>query len=283
MKIKYLLTALSVANIIFLISIVKVKAQVTDRVTNNDNENVEIRVQESGSTTQGQGQTSNGNTSDVTITDREAEDNFWTDSYRGRLSIPPGNAFLSCGEQIISFSRSGGFGIGVGAAGLNYSDNSGPLPEEFDPSLAEIHQCAKAKNTAEIIERYVKLMKVDRAIANTYLRTVSPEIYATFFVENSKDKAEILSPESFNGLSDNLRNREFEEIVEWQDKFHGASLTEDRVELEKSQELRSIERNKRLAELEFLELERKAREVEAIIKQKQSNLNELLDNYQQSR
>ncbi len=283
MKIKYLLTALSIANVIFITSIIKVKAQVTDSVTNNNNENVEIRVQESGSTNQGQGQTSNGNTSEVNVTDNESEDNFWTNSYRGRLSIPSGNASLSCGEQVISFSRSGGFGLGAGAAGFNFSDNSGSLPEEFDLSLAEIRQCAKAKNTAEIIDKYVKLIKVDKAIANTYLRTVSPEIYATFFVENSKDKAEILSPKVFDSLSDNLRNEEFEQIVEWQDNFHGTGLAEDRLEFEESQKLRSIERNKRLTELDVLELERKAREVEAIIKQRQADLNNLLDNYQENR
>jgi|GEM_PF-2758027 len=283
MKIKYLLTTLSVVNIISFSLINGVKAQVTESVTNNNNENVDIRVQESGSTSQGQGQTSNGNTSDVTVSDNEAKDNFWTNSYRGRLSIPSGNASLSCGEQIISFSRSGGFGLGVGAAGFNYSDNSGLLPEEFNLSLAEIRQCAKAKNTAEIVDKYVKLIEIDQAIADTYLRIVSPEIYATFFVENSKDRAEILSPKSFDSLSSNLRNKEFEQVVEWQDNFYGAGLAEDRIKFEESQELRSIERDKRLVELEVLELERKAKEVEAIIQQKQSNLNNLLDNYQQNR
>ncbi len=280
-KIQQFLINLSTINIIFFTFIFQLQAQTTETVTNNNNENVDITVQESGSQTQGQ--SANGNTSDVTVTDNETSDNFWTNGYRGRLSIPSGNAFLTCGEQIISFSRSGGFGLGVGAAGVNFSDNSGSLPEEFHPSLAAIRQCAKEKNAAEIIDKYVELRRIDRAIANTYLRTVSPEIYATFFVENAKDKAEILSEKTYLDLSTNLRNKEFERVVEWQDNFYGAGLAKKRAEFRENQELQSIERDKRLVELEVLELERRAREVEAILRQKQSQLNIFLEEYQQNR
>ena len=41
--------------------------------------------------------------------------------------------------------------------------------------------CIVKKNTVEIIKKYVELAKIDKAIANTYLRAVSPEIYAIFF------------------------------------------------------------------------------------------------------
>ncbi|MCC0176254.1 hypothetical protein I4641_04595 [Waterburya agarophytonicola K14] len=279
MKIKQLFTILFVANLISFSNAIRVRAQNTERVINNNNENVDISVQESGS--QSQGQSSNGNTSDVTVTDNEKSDNFWSDSYRGRLSVPSGSASLTCGEQIISFSRSGGFGLGVGAVGINFSDNSGSLPEEFHPSLAEIRQCAKEKNAAEILDKYIELKSIDKAIANTYLRTVSPEIYATFFVENSKDSGEILSPKTFSNLSTNLRNEEFDRVVEWQDNFHGVGLAEKRVELRENQELRSTERKKRLVELEVLELERRSQEVEAILKQRQSQLNNLLRQYKQ--
>lgn len=279
MKTNKLLTILLLINIISLTNVVRVRAQSTESVINNNNENVDINVQESGSQTQGQ--SSNGNTSDVTITDSEKSDNFWSDSYRGRLSVPSGSASLTCGEQIISFSRSGGLGLGVGAVGINFSDNSGSLPEEFHPSLAEIRQCAKEKNAAEIIDKYIELKSIDRAIANTYLRTVSPEIYATFFVENSKDSGEIFSPTTFSNLSTNIRNEEFERVVEWQDNFHSASLAEKRIELQENRELRSTEREKRLVELEVMELERRSKEVEAILQHRQSQLNNLLNQYKQ--
>ena len=279
MKIKQLLTFLSVTSILFFTCITRSQAQSTESVVNNNNENVDISVQESGSQTQGQ--SSNGNTSDVTVTDEEADDNFWSSSYRGRLSIPPGSASLTCGEQIISFSRSADGGLGVGAVGFNFSDNNGSLPEEFEPSLTEIRQCAKEKNAAEIIDKYVQLRSIDRAIANTYLRTVSPEIYATFFVENSKHSGEILSEKSFNNLSSKLREAEFDRVVEWQDNYYGAGLAQKRVELRENQELRSTEREKRLVELEVLELERRSQEVEAILKQRQSQLDNLLQQFQQ--
>ena len=279
MKTYQLFQTLLVATIILFTDVFQAQAQNAGTVTNNNNENVDIDVQESGS--QEQGQSATGGTADVTVTDEEARDNFWTNGYYGRLSIPPGSASLTCGEQIISFSRSGGFGLGVGAAGINFSDNSGLLPEEFQASLTAIQQCAKGKNTAEILDKYVELARVDKAIANTYLRTVSPEIYATFFVENAKDKVGILSEKSFADLSTNLRNQEFERVVEWQDNFHSAGLAEKRLEFESNQELRSLERDKRLVELEVFELERKAKEVEAILKYRQFQLNNLLQLYQQ--
>ena len=125
------------------------------------------------------------------------------------------------------------------------------------------------------------MRSVDKAIANTYLRTVSPEIYATFFVENSKHGGEIVSEKTFNNLSSNLRNEEFDRVVEWQDKYHGAGLAQKRVELRERQELRSTEREKRLVELDVLELERRSKEVEAILQQRQSQLNNLLEQFQQ--
>lgn len=279
MKIKKIFTVLSITNILFFSCVFAIKAQTTGSVTNNNPENVNIDLQESGS--QSQGQSSNGNTSDVTITDNEKSDNFWSDSYRGRLTIPPGSASLSCGEQNLSYSRSGGVGFGVGATGFNYSDNSGSLPEEFKLSLAAIHQCAKEKNAAEIVDKYLELRRVDKAIANTYLRTVSPEIYATFFIENGKEQGDILTEKTFNNLTSKLRAENFEQIVEWQDNFYGAGLDRKRVEFRENQKLRAIERDKKLNELEVLELERRAKEVEAIIRQKQSQLNNLLEQYQQ--
>jgi hypothetical protein len=279
MKTYQLFKTLFIATIIVFTGVFQAQAQNAGTVTNNNNENVDIDVQESGS--QQQGQSAAGGTSEVTVTDEEASDNFWTDGYHGRVSIPPGSASLTCGDQIIAFSRSGGFGLGVGAAGLNFSDNSGLLPEEFQASLTAIQQCAKGKNTAEILDKYVELAEIDKAIANTYLRTVSPEIYATFFVENAKDKVEILSEKSFSDLTTNLRNQEFNQIIEWQDNFYSAGLAEKRVEFKKNQELRSLEVDKQLVELEVFELERKAKEVEAILKYRQSQLNNLLQPYQQ--
>ena len=280
MKIKQLFTILSISNIVFFNFVFSSQAQNTERVINNNPENVEIDVQESGS--QSQGQSSNGNTSDVNVTDNEKSDNFWSDSYRGRLIIPPGSASLTCGEQTISYSRSGGVGFGVGATGFNFSDNSGSLPEEFKSNLAAISQCAKEKNTAEIVDKYLELRRVDKAIADAYLRTVSTELYATFFVENGKEQGDILTEQTFNNLTGNLREENFERVVEWQDNFYGAGLDRKRVELRKNQELRSIERDKKLRELEVLELERRAKEVEAIVKQRQSQLNNLLEQYQQN-
>lgn len=280
MKTKCLFAVLSITNIIFFSRALALKAQTAGTVTNNNPENVEIDVQESGS--QSQGQSSDGNTSDITITDDEKSDNFWSDSYNGRIIIPPGSASLTCGEQNISYSRSGGAGLGVGAAGFNFSDNSGDIPEEFKLSLAAIRQCAREKNTAEIVDKYIELRRIDRAIANTYLRTVSPELYATFFVENGKEQGDIITEENFINLTDKLRNEDFNRVVEWQDNFYGAGLDRKRVEFRENQKLRQIEREKRLNELEVLDLERRAREVEAIIKQKQSQLNDALDRYQQN-
>lgn len=280
MKAKKLLLALSITNILFFNRVSIVRAQNTNSVTNNNPENVNIDIQESGS--QSQGQSSNGNTSEVNVVDNEKSDNFWSDSYRGRITIPPGSASLSCGEQIISYSRSGGAGIGVGAAGFNYSDNSGSLPKEFNPSLNAIRQCAKEKNTAEILDKYIELRRIDKAIANTYLRTVSPELYATLFVENGKEAGDIITEKTFNNLTEKLRAEQFNRVVEWQDDFYGAGLDRKRVEFRENQKLRSIERDKRINELEVLELNRRAREVEAILKQKQSELNNLLQKYQQN-
>lgn len=261
----------------------QVNAQNTESVTNNNNnnENVDIDVQESGSQQQGQGQSANSGTSEVTVTDEDAKDNFWTNGSRTQLVVPEGNASLSCGEQMISFSRSGGLSLGVGAASINSSDNQGQLPDDFKPSLTAIQQCAKQKNIAEILQQYLQLAQVDLAIAQTYLRIVSPEVYATLFVENAKDKGEILSEQLFNNLAANLRNEEFERVVEWQDGFYGAALAKERVKFEKNQELQVLERNKRLTELEVLELKRTAQEVEAIIRYQQSELNRSLERYQQ--
>lgn len=245
-------------------------------VTNNNNENVDINVQESGSQQQGQSATSGTAEVNTTVTDEDSSDNFWTNGYKGSLSVPPGSASLVCGNQVISFSRSGGTGIGVGAAGINLSDNSGLPPKEFEPSLAAIQQCAREENTSQILQKYIELLDTDQAIANTYLRAVSPELYATFFVENSKIKPGILSPESFTNLSTSLRNKDFETIVEWQDDFHAIGLEEDQIKLQQNSELRSTEVNKQLAELEVLELQRKAKELEAIHKQKQLQLQQLL-------
>ncbi len=280
MKVRKFLEILSITITIFGAYTLNANAQNAESVTNNNNENVEIDVQESGSQQQGQSATSGNSEITTTVTDEDSSDNFWTSGYRSRLSVPPGSASLTCGEQIISFSRSGGFGLGVGAAGINFSDNSGLLPEEFNLSLAAIQQCAKERNTREILDKYVEFLKIDRAIANTYLRTVSPEVYATFFVENVKDKAGIISETSFSNLATNLRNQEFARVVEWQDNFYGASLAKERRELKDNQELRSIKTNKQLRELEVLELERRAREVEAILRHRQSQLNNLLKEYQ---
>ena len=279
MNIREAFKFLSIAITVLLLNSNKAQAQSTETVTNTDNENVEVNVQESGS--QQQGQSSNGNTSSVSVTDEAEDDNFWSSSYRGRLSIPPGSASLTCGDQVVAFSRSGGFGLGVGAAGINFSDNQGQLPEEFKANLTAIQQCAKGKNTAEILQKYVELAKADQAIADTYLRTVSPEIYATFFVENAKDKSVLLSEQSFSKLATDIRNQEFNRVVEWQDNFYSAGLAKQRVEFTESQKLQTIKRKKRLAELEILELERKAREVEAIIRARQSKLDGYLQQYQQ--
>ena len=269
----------------------QVNAQNTESVTNNNNnnENVDIDVQEAGSQQQGQGQSANSGTSEVTVTDEDAKDNFWTNGSCTQLVVPEGNASLSCGEQMISFSRSGGLSLGVlkdtashiGAASINSSDNQGQLPDDFKPSLTAIQQCAKQNNIAEILAQYLQLAQVDLAIAQTYLRIVSPEVYATLFVENAKDKGEILSKQSFTNLATNLRNAEFERVVEWQDGFYGAALAKERVKFEKTQELQVLERNKRLTELEVLELKRTAQEVEAIIRYQQSELNRSLERYQQ--
>ena len=48
----------------------------------------------------------------------DAEDNFWTNSNRGFLSVPPGSASIICQDQIIYFSPTGGLGLGVVAAGI---------------------------------------------------------------------------------------------------------------------------------------------------------------------
>lgn len=279
MQTKYnkLLKTVFLSTFFLLFSVSKTLGQ---NVDNNDNEPVQINNQESGS--QRQGQSADGGASEVNFTDEDKSDNFWTDGYQGRLSIPPGSASLSCGDQMISFSRSGGFGIGAGAAGINFSDNAGEIPEEFDPSLVAIQQCAREKNTAEILDKYVELASIDKAIAATYLRAVSPEIYATFFVENAKDKVEILSEKSFSDLTSNLRKQEFDHIIEWQDNFYGAALAETRIKFQKQQKLNSVEREKQLVELKVLELERKAKETEAILKYRQSKLNDDLQQYIQS-
>ena len=278
MKAKQLLMVLSVTNILFFNSVFSINAQNTESVINNNPENVNIDLQESGS--QSQGQSANGNTSDVNVVDNERSDNFWSNSYRGRINIPPGSASLTCGEQHISYSRSAGGGLGVGAVGFNYSNNSGALPQEFNPNLNAIRQCAKEKNAAEILAKYIEFKKIDKAIANTYLRTVSPEIYATLFVESGKDRGNILTEENFNHLSSQLRAEDYNQVVEWRDNFYGAGLNRKRVEFRENQKLRSIERDKKMSELEVLELERKAKEVEAILKYRQSKLNNLLEQYE---
>ncbi|MGD1921752.1 MAG: hypothetical protein ACFCAD_24400 [Pleurocapsa sp.] len=100
-------------------------------------------------------------------------------------------------------------------------------------------------------------------------------------MENGKEQGDILTEKTFNNLTTKLREENFEQVVEWQDNFYGAGLDRKRVEFRENQELRAIERDKKLNELEVFELERRAREVEAIIKQKQSQLNNLLEQYQQ--
>ncbi len=279
MKFYRLLKSLLISMVASSTCVFQAIAQNTEGVTNSNNDNVQVNEQGEGS--QQQGQSANGGSSEVNVTDEDSSDNFWTSGYYGRLIIPPGSASLTCGEQTISFSRSEGFGIGVGAAGVNFSDNVGEIPEEFKSSLVSIKQCLREKNISGILERYLKLAKDNRAVADTYLRTVSPEVYATFFVQNAKEKGEILSEQSYANLATNLRSENFDRVVEWQDNFDSAALAKDRVLLDKNRELRSLEREKRLAELEVLELERRAKEVEVIFKYKQSQLDNLIDQYKQ--
>ena len=85
-------------------------------------------------------------------------------------------------------------------------------------------------------------------------------------MENGKEQGDILTEKTFNNLTTKLREENFEQVVEWQDNFYGAGLDRKRVEFRENQELRAIERDKKLNELEVFELERRAREVEAIIK-----------------
>jgi hypothetical protein len=244
----------------------------TENINNTDNENVTIDQQELGDDAQQQGQSAEGGSSQVTITEEDADNNFWTNGYRGLLSVPPGGASIICKEQAVSFSRTEGVGFGVGAAGINFSDNSGQSPEEFEANLAAIRECAKEKNASDIMNKYVNLLGMNEAIANTYLRAVSPELYATFVVENARLKGSVVSRNSYLNLTNNLRNGEFNKVVEWQDNYHAVGLDERRTELQRNQEMRSIQLEKQLAELEVLELQRKSRELDAILQQQQLNL-----------
>lgn len=252
-------------------------AQTENNITNTNNENVNIDVQEIGDGGQQQGQSAEGGTgnSEVNIVEEDADNNFWTDSYRGFLSIPPGGASIICQDQAVSFSRTGGIGFGVGAAGFGFSDNSGTSPEEFQANLAAIRQCAKEKNASEIMQKYVNLLGAGEAVANTYLRAVSPELYATFLVENARVKGSLVSRSSYVNLTNNLRDRNFDKVVEWQDNYHAVGLENKRTELQRNQEMRSLELQKQLAELEVLELQRKSRELEAILKQRQLDIQQL--------
>ena len=168
----------------------------TENINNTNNENVTIDQQRIGDGAQQQGQSAEGGDgrSEVTITEEDADHNFWTNSYRGFLTIPSGSASIICQEQAISFSRTEGVGFGVGAAGINFSDNSGSSPEEFQASLAAIRECAKEKNASEVMQKYIDLLSTNEAVANSYLRAVSPELYATFFVENARIQGSIVSP-----------------------------------------------------------------------------------------
>ena len=279
MKSKRLFEILLIAIVASCACIFQANAQNSAGTTNSNNDSVQVNEQGEGS--QQQGQSAEGNSSEVTVTDEDSRDNFWTNGYRGRLIIPPGSASLTCGEQTISFSRSEGLGFGVGAAGINFSDNVGKIPEEFKSGLVAIQQCLREKNIAGILEQYLKLAKNNRAVADTYLRTVSPEVYATFFVENAQENGAILSEQSYANLATNLREENFAKVVEWQDNFNSAALAKKRILLKENQELRSLARDKRLAELEVIELERRAKEVEAIFKYKQSQLENMLKQYQQ--
>lgn len=108
---------------------------------NNNNQNVDIDIQDIGSGSQQQ--RANGGNSEVNVTEEDAEDNFFTNSYRGFITVPAGSASVACEKQLVSFARTGGFGFGVGAAGVSFSDNSGKSPEELQQNLAAIRQCAK--------------------------------------------------------------------------------------------------------------------------------------------
>ena len=279
MKLYRLCQLFAIAIGLFTVSICRVNAQDNAGVDNNNNESVQINEQGEGS--QQQGQSAEGGSSEVTVTDEDASDNFWTSGYRGRFVIPPGGASLSCGDRGIAFSRSEGFGFGVGAAGINFSDNTGQIPEEFASGLSSIKQCLKEKNIAEILQQYLKLAEQDRAVANTYLRTVSPEVYATFFVQNAKQEPGIVSEQSYSDLTTNLREQKFDRVVKWLDNYDSAALAEKRVLLQENRELREIEQKQRIRELEVLELERKTREAETILKYRQSQLDGLLEDYQQ--
>lgn len=251
--------------------------QAQERVTNTNNENVEVEVEEIGEGAQQQGQNAEGGNGEVKteVIDEDAEDNFWTDSFNGYLSIPPGAASVVCQDQMVSFSRTGGVGLGVGAVGFNFAENSGASPEEFEQSLLAIKQCAREKNIAQIMDKYTKLLEVNKAIANTYLRAVSPELYATFFVENLKAEGEIVSGTSYTNLATNLRNKNFNQIVEWQDNFYRAGIEARRAKLQEDRKLRSTKVQQQLAELEVMELQRKARELDNLLNQKYLDIQQL--------
>lgn len=276
MKIRQSITSFTIT-LITVCSVVLGAVAQTENINNTNNENVTIDIQEIGDGGQQQGQSAEGGagSSDVSIIEEDADNNFWTNSYRGFLSIPPGGASIICRDQAVSFSRTEGIGLGVGAAGISFSDNSGTSPEEFQANLAAIRQCAKEKNASEIMQKYVNLLGAGEAVANTYLRAVSPELYATFLVENARIKGSVVSRNSYLHLSNNLRLRQFDRVVEWQDNYHAVGLDDRRVELKRNREMRSIELQKQLAELEVLELQRKSRELEAILKQQRLDIQQL--------
>jgi hypothetical protein len=242
-------------------------AQVTNNTVNN--------TQEIGDGAQNQRADGGDGSSEVTITEEDKKDNFWSNSYRGFLSIPPGAASIICTDQAVSFSRTGGVGIGLGATGINFSDNSGDSPEELQENLAMIRQCAKENNASQIMQKYINLLGVSEAVANTYLRAVSPELYATFVVENARIKGSLVSRTSYQNLTTNLRNKNFDRVIEWQDNYYAAGIEENRIKSQHNQEMRSLKVKKQLAELEIIELERKAKEIEAILNQKRVDIQQI--------
>ena len=225
-------------------------------------------VQEIGDGAQQQRADGGDGSSNVTVTEEEAKDNFWSNSYRGLFSVPPGGASIICEDRAISFSRTEGVGLGVGPVGIHFSDNSGESPTEFEDSFAAIRQCAKEKNASQIMQKYINLLGFSEAVANTYLRAVSPELYATFLVENARKKGKFVSRNSYKNLTSSLRQKNFNRVIEWQDNYNAAGIEENRVKSRHSQEMRSLTVKKQLAELEILELQRKAKEIEAVLNQK---------------
>ncbi len=91
MNIKQPLTSFTVT-IMTVCSVVFGALAQTENINNTNNENVTIEQQRIGDGAQQQGQSaeSGDGRSEVTITEEDADNNFWTNSYRGFLTIPPG-------------------------------------------------------------------------------------------------------------------------------------------------------------------------------------------------